>query len=400
MKKLFLYLFASLALFASCGGDDNISPPIDEPETAPKAQKTVIMYYPWTGHNTINPVTGKPTNSGLYDYFKNNIANVEVSIKKLGSAQNTRTFVIIADSPSSVDLFEIKYKNGKCTRDTLYHYTGVATNAENLKEYIAKIKQKSPSPTYAMVMGAHGNGWIPKNKTRRRTRSIGGLYAYDQFDISEIAKAITDNGIKLQYFCFDDCYMANVEVAYEMKEATRYIIASTAEIMGTGIPYEDVYQYMASQNPDYNAIVNAYLSFYKSYVYPYGSLSVIDCDYIDEMARIMKQFNAYNDAPTEAELSPQDGYQEARYYDFADYLRKYNRHITEQGSDSIAYADVLSKLVPNKVKTDELFTVYRGSEGETYTVSAYSGVTISDPSTHKDVIQNKLNTPWWAATHN
>lgn len=44
----------------------------------------------------------------------------------------------------------------------------------------------------------------------------------------------------MEYILFDDCYMSSVEVAYELKEATRFLIASTSEMMAYGMPYATV----------------------------------------------------------------------------------------------------------------------------------------------------------------
>lgn len=393
MVKKILFLFCSLVMF-SCTQND-------EPEPLKiEADKTIFMYLPWTGGSDLNS-KGKPIYMGLYDLFNENIKSVERAIETLGSTQKTRTLVLISDKPSSAYLFEILYQNGKCTRDTLHHYVNLQTNCDGLSNVISKIKQISPTRTYSMIMGAHGSGWIPKNKTRRRTRSIGGLTASEQFDISEIADAIAMNGIKLQFLCFDDCYMSNVEVAYDLKDVTRYIIASTSEVMDTGIPYETVYRYMASGEPNYEAIVKGFLSYYSApNPYPYGSLSVIDCNYVEDMARVIRQFNhSGTDAPSGAEVAPQDPYEmeNHNYYDLGDYLRKYNLKLSSQGKDSIRYNDALINLVPYKIKTEKLYTMYFG--GSSYTVRAYSGITISDPATSPSTFKNKLQTRWWKATH-
>ncbi|GAA2989007.1 clostripain-related cysteine peptidase [Prevotella corporis] len=398
MKRILFVIFTLLSLF-SCGNKNDIE--IDEELL--DADKTILMYLPWTGQTTLNS-KGQPINAGLYSAFNKNIRGIEKSIETFGSSQKTRTFVLIADKPSSVYLYEITFEKGKCKRDTLEHYVNMPTNGKSLTEYIRKVKRLSPTPLFSMIMGAHGSGWLPKNKARHKTRSIGGITTTFQFDIAEIAKAITDNGIKLQFLCFDDCYMANIEVAYELRNATNYLIASTSEIMDSGIPYEKVYRYMASQQPDYKSITSGFLEFYSgTNPYPYGSLSVMDCNYMNEIVDLMKKFNNSGvAAPNDKEVSPQDPYGPNRhiYYDFGDYLRKYNNHIREQGMDSIKYADIISKFIPCKVKTKELFTMYYDPYlGNPYTIDSYSGTTISDPSISPDVITNKLNTGWWKATH-
>ena len=54
--------------------------------------------------------------------------------------------------------------------------------------------------------------------------------AYEQFH----------NVLLRQFIMFDDCYMSSMEVAYDLKDVTDYIIASTSEVMAYGMPYEKV----------------------------------------------------------------------------------------------------------------------------------------------------------------
>ncbi|GAB6981682.1 clostripain-related cysteine peptidase [Prevotella dentasini] len=351
------------------------------------------MFFPWTG---------SATSSGLYHNFLTNIAGVEAAIEKGKSAPNTRTIVLIADSRESAKMFEIVYDadKGKCSHKIVKQYKALEMTGKGLQEYIGEMKRYSPTPLYAMIMGAHGSGWIPKTEKEKRSRSIGGLTYTEQLNISEIAYAISSNGIKMQFICFDDCYMSNIELAYELKDAANYLIASTSEIMEEGLPYQDVFQYMAAQTPDYKAITDGFLGYYTIAKYPYGSLSVIDCAYATSMAQVLRQMNTSGiTAPEASTLSAQDGETACRFYDLGNYLREYNHNLRMADRDTVEYRSVMERLIPSAVKTPHLFTVYRGWDGSVYDVSAYSGITISDPSTAPKVIRSKSETSWWKATH-
>lgn len=188
MKKLIFFTFISL-LFFSCSKDDELSNKRQHPNII--ANKTIFMYLPWTGGNY---------DSGLYSAFMKNISNVEKAIVAKQSYQATRTLVLIANSASSATLFEIIYDKGKCWRDTLKQYTISETNEKSLTQYLADVKHFSPTPVYSMIMGAHGTGWIPKGTKLNRSRSIGGISAAQQYNITEITNAIANNGIKLGHF--------------------------------------------------------------------------------------------------------------------------------------------------------------------------------------------------------
>lgn len=51
---------------------------------------------------------------------------------------------------------------------------------------------------------------------------------------------IVGAGVKMEYILFDDCYMSSVKAAYELREATRFLIASASEMMAYGMLYATV----------------------------------------------------------------------------------------------------------------------------------------------------------------
>lgn len=374
-------------VLAACERDENN--PKHETE---RYKKTLFIFLPWTGTDS---------DKGLYDCFQKNLEGIKSTIENGQAAEDTRTLALLSTSSTSATLYEIAYDRytRKVGYKTIKQYKGLEMNEKGLRTYIADVKRYSPTPLYAMIMGAHGSGWIPKD-AGRRSRSIGGLTMGEQLDIPEIAHAIISNGIKMQFICFDDCYMANIELAFDLKDAVDYLIASTSEVMDTGLPYADVYPFMAAQSPNYKAVTDGFLAYYNSYKYPYGSLSVINCTYSAAMAEILRQLNqSGTSAPSASEVSEQDGDPDTRFYDLADYLRKYNHRLRMAHRDTIEYRPVLERLVPYTVKTPHLYTVYRGWGGAAYDVSAYCGITISDPATASTVIKSKETTAWWKATH-
>lgn len=68
----------------------------------------------------------------------------------------------------------------------------------------------------------------------------------------------------MEYILFDDCYMASVEVAYDLKEVTDYLIASPCEIMAYGMPYAEIGPHLLGK-VDYESICDAFYEFYKNY---------------------------------------------------------------------------------------------------------------------------------------
>lgn len=127
----------------------------------------------------------------------------------------------------------------------------------------------------------------------------------------------------MEYILFDDCYMATVEVAYELRKATDYLIGSTCEIMEHGMPYDIIGKHLLG-NVNYKAITEGFYSFYSNYVLPHGTISVTKCSEMDELVAIMRDINqrfTFDEALL-GTLQKLDGYNPVKFFDCGDYAAK------------------------------------------------------------------------------
>jgi hypothetical protein len=138
--------------------------------------------------------------------------------------------------------------------DTLYHYPSdfYSSESSHFMEILQRMTQLSPAQEYALVFWGHANGWILENDGVNIIRRAYGVDNGDNessprikepsrwLNIPDMAKCFQQLGIHWKFIFFDCCNMQNVEVAYELRNATDYIIASPAEITGAGAPYNTV----------------------------------------------------------------------------------------------------------------------------------------------------------------
>ncbi len=217
---------------------------------------------------------------------------MEACVSKKG-LEHERIIVFMSTSTTEATMFEIIYSKGKCERKTLKKYGNPRfTTVEGITGILNDVQEFAPAPVYAMIIGSHGMGWLPADGTQARslfrmkkyweyqkqpmTRYFGGLTREFQTDVSTLARVITGAGIKMEYILFDDCYMSSVEVAYELKEATRFLIASTSEMMAYGMPYATVGEFLLG-SPDYGSLCEGFYDFYSTYeIMPCGTLAVTD----------------------------------------------------------------------------------------------------------------------------
>ena len=372
---------------------DDIPDDLARTRTATPQERTIIMYLPYSGSGS----------NGLYPFFEQNILDVEQSIKQAGGLGTNNLYVVIADhSPARVYLYRVRMEGTECVHDTIkrYDYPRLM-DAQWITRVINDVRSISNTPKYAMLVGCHGNGWLPPmdNVARAKTRWFGGPgYA---ISIADFAQGIQQAGIKLEYLVFDDCYLSCAEVAYDLRNATNTLIASTSEVMAAGMPYAKVFQYLAAPQPNFGQLVNDYIAYYQSTATPYATIGVINTQYIQPMAQLMRQVNAtytWNTA-NNYQLQDLDGsyFSPTVYFDFGSYARALF------GSNLALYSQyraLMAQLVPYRGNTAYIYN----ASGTKTLVNEFSGITISDPSVNTGqygyhVATLKMQTAWWAASH-
>lgn len=385
----FILLLLSFS-FISCEKEDPIPLPTD-------TDQTVFMYFPWS--------------SNLTFYFRQNISDMEDAIKT-GILKNERVIVFLSTTPTEATLFEITYEKGETARKTLKTYSNLAfTTATGITSILNDVQEFSPAKRYGMIIGCHGMGWlpvVPDTKARSiyptlkkhweyenvpLTRYFGGLSSNYQTDITTLAQGISNANLKMEYILFDDCYMSTVEVAYDLKNVTHYLIASTSEIMAYGMPYSKIAPYLIGK-VDYKNICDKFYDFYSTYSTPCGTIGVTNCSEIENLATIMKEINRrYTfDSTTINSLQRLDGYDPVVFFDYGDYIT----NLCQDPTLLNQFNAQLNVTVPFKRNTEYIYSM---SWPVDIKIDHYSGITISDPSINAWALYTKMNTGWHFATH-
>lgn len=130
-----------------------------------------------------------------------------------------------------------------------------STSPEVLRDVLGWVKRNCPSREYALVMASHADGWLPATEKARGVAPRGGSrmrpfsFGIDsgadnvgsdsgpQMDIPDMAEAIAGAGLHLRYLFFDACLMQGLEVAYELRRVTDYVIGGPISIPGPGANY-------------------------------------------------------------------------------------------------------------------------------------------------------------------
>lgn len=399
----------------SCSNGDSPDGP-DVPVT-PVGQ-TVFMFFPWS-------------NSLLSD-FRRTVEDMQTVVAQR-SMKDERIMVFMATSEREAVLFELKKQNGRCLTDTLRRYSDRPfTSRQWLTSLFSEVMTLAPASRYGMVVGCHGLAWVPvqgQRNARKRlgsqerideednlykeeridkegepndlmhfevqgpvtTRFIGGTYPETQIETTDLADAMADAGFHTEYILFDACYMSSVEVAYELKDVTHYLIASPTEVLSYGFPYITMGKHLLG-TPNYKGIVDSFISFYSSYNLPYGTVAVTDCTQLDALAAIAQQINA---AAAE-QLVPNgvqimDGYSPTLFYDLGHLMS-----LKDAGTVlTAAFAEQLEKTVPYKGHTCQYFTTLKDAPVD---IKHYSGLNTSQGSLNH-MADRLSETAWYKATN-
>lgn len=377
--------------FTSCSDDGELPPYPD------KAKQTVIMYMPWAD-NTI------------HYYFEKNISAFEAAIERNHGLDGNQLIVFIAENGQQSQMYRIYYYDGKCRRETLKTYDFAScdyTTPEGISQIISDAIAAAPASTYALAIGCHGMGWVPAGTdvgTRTFMNNIKAANAYPtrffgssgdptyQTDILTLAEGIANTGVKMKYILFDDCYMSNIETAYDLRNVTDYLIASTCEIMIDGMPYDEIG--IDLLNNKFKNVVDKFYNYYSNFKTPCGTIGVTDCREVENMAYIMRQINdRYSDFPYNVtDIQDLDGFENTIFFDFDDYVSK----LCSGPNMLSAFKEQLVRLVPYKANTETYYSWYTG---EQHPINTFSGITISDPSVNRSIANVKTQTNWYRDTH-
>ena len=439
IKKTCSLIIATLFIVVgvSCSNGDSPDGP-DVPVT-PVGQ-TVFMFFPWSNN--------------LLSDFRRTVEDMQTVVAQR-SMKDERIMVFMATSEREAVLFELKKQNGRCLTDTLRRYSDRPfTSRQWLTSLFSKVMTLAPASRYGMVVGCHGLAWVPvqgQRNARKRlgsqerideednlykeekidkegddlmhfevqgpvtTRFIGGTYPETQIETTDLADAMADAGLHTEYILFDACYMSSVEVAYELKDVTHYLIASPTEVLSYGFPYTTMGKHLLG-TPNYKCIVDSFISFYSSYNLPYGTVAVTDCTQLDALAAIAQQINAATAEPINAATAEptnaasegklntarsgknvpngvqiMDGYSPTLFYDLGHLMS-----LKDAGTVlTAAFAEQLGKTVPYKGHTSQYFTALKDAPVD---IKHYSGLNTSQGSLNH-MADRLSETAWYKATN-
>ncbi|MEG1187401.1 MAG: clostripain-related cysteine peptidase [Bacteroidales bacterium] len=371
MKKYsrFCFILASLGVlvtvFSGCEKDDDILP-----------ARTVLVYI--------------IAENSLSGYDEENITDMMEGMGK-GDGEELNLLVYQDNKGQSPVLWKIEKNNrNKVSKVAVKRYDEQnSVDPEVMRNVIREAFSTYPASEKGLILWSHGSGWLPSpNYTENqgvgvipRKRAFGqdGDHWLELWSLRSI---LEQTGVHFNFLLFDACHMANVEVAYELRNVTDCLIASSAEIMGNGFPYATVIPLMNKRQLDLPSIGQAYMDLYDGRNNYYGgTISVINTRRLTELAALYRQILA-NTRALDNEIAAAEIQEFGRmvtsrtsyrnfFYDLQDYVSLISPAMAEE-SDAL-----LKQIVLYEGHTDRFG--FTNSGGEIIDIRKSCGLTVFIP---------------------
>lgn len=238
---------------------------------------------PWTffvyiaADNNLNPEADLNIAQMVKESSSSNVyIVVHLNIKRVGENKKTQKLLI---------------QNGKITQigATTAEDSGSSKTLLNALQWAIT---EYPSDHLLVDIWNHGSG--PLNRTIQQHRGVcyddsTGNYMTD-LEYKKALDVIVNQyrgGKKIDIICFDACLMANLEVAFTVKNYAHYLVSSQQTVPGPGYNYTDVLSIFDIKNPDAATlarwITTSYDHYYKSSGLSY-TMSCIDLSKLNAIA--------------------------------------------------------------------------------------------------------------------
>ena len=210
----------------------------------------------------------KEVNYLIYMAADNNLERFGIknikSLQEIGSSSSSNLIVLFERSPGydksednrkGTDLFYITKAPNKMNDDIIFEYDELdMTNSETLYNFLSKVNKYFPARHTVLNIWSHGRGVYPDGIISNNLRSViedystgyGANKAMPIYKLARNIKEYEENYKKyIDIIQFDCCDMQMIEVSYELKNLTDYVVGAETQILGIGSDYKNIASYLS-----------------------------------------------------------------------------------------------------------------------------------------------------------
>ena len=378
-------ILAIMVLLAACNKTETVYP---------EGDRTVLLYL--AGDNNLS------------DDGYNNLRSLCKGMKGVAG----RVVIYFDPAGSAPCLMTIRGGDNPVIDTVAFYEEEDSADPAVLQRVIGEMKLRYPSDSYGLILWSHGMGWFPvgysfPGSTSYRRADVPYIptkyFGQDTtlaegrgdsyMEIADLAAALTGH---FDFIMFDACFMASVEVLYELRDKADYFVVSPAEIISDGFPYEAAAPYFWGGEEDLKQVCREYYNYYANHpnvVYgeewQSGMLALVKASELGALAQAAHQAVG---AVGESGVGSVWRYPLLAFglpdvfYDLGDYV---NVMGTEE--DKAAFREQLARTVVYKVAT-------RTFNGEEIPSDRYSGLSCYIPQSRWQDMNDFYSTLEWAQT--
>lgn len=404
MKRSLLYIaFAFVALLNSSCHDDVVVPEC--------GNRTIICYM--------------AIENSLYSAAK---LDVEEMLSYASQMNDGDRIVLYIDDTELPKIYLIDNKTTSRKFDDMvpvYMYPSEENSCSEdaMTSFFVYVARYFPASSYGLILCSHGNAWYPSRLDKDNSSLCEGRIR-KAFGVDNGTNSIRNQGNEmniiemsnaihklphLDFIFFDLCYMQCIEIAYELRDCTDYVIGSPAEIPGNGAPYNIIMEDMFAEDFNPSGIINKYSVAYDGW---YGRqsgivISAIDCHRLDSLYDVTRSMiYKYGD-----KIEDINGSNVTNYLDYYESKWKYQTGLYDiqdmmysmlSQEDYNVWEQSLNLTIPSKYVAPYIYSqVYDSSGKSMYVITnpeKCCGVSMSlDPSGYTDnkyVLSAYKNLQW------
>lgn len=235
-----IILLSFIAMFVSCDNDNDGINEEPLPEEPQPVERTILAYI-W---GDFDGESGLELSYSQLNFINKMEAGWDDSYA--GSL-----YVYIDPSPMFVQfenpvLLKIKHDDTPAIVSEVvkeYEPIGAHGDIARYPEVQNDVRAIAPAKSYGLMLFGHGNGVLPFGKNDDNTVSTRGMGgdAVTYLENREIADLTLPD---YEFMILHACMMASVEVAFELRHKTRYLVASEIELYAVGWPWHENLSYL------------------------------------------------------------------------------------------------------------------------------------------------------------
>lgn len=353
VKKILLYLVFATFLFASCDESDHNEPKLNN--------RTVIFYL--VADNSLSKITSINVQELLEGTTKDRL--------------NNGNLILYIDNKNELPhLLQIKIENGKAVKKKVKEYEEQdSTDPVVMKRVIADILKDYKAKSYGLVLWSHSSAWMPKDTGDLISSRSFGVDYENEMDIDVLSNVLNESALHFDFILFDACYMGSIEVVYELRKVTDYLLVSPMEVIDKGFPYRQIVGELFNTPAGVKRICEDFYNYYnvQSGDYRTASVALVNTKKIEELSSVMNSIISNH----KADLGNVDlnriqaleyNYSKRLLYDFNDYVRKF-ASVTEYST----FQKALAEVVVYKANTP---TSYFAQPEKSYRIEECCGLTV------------------------